>query len=229
MKSVFEALAKFLVGFLTAIIVSNKANILLKLLINMGIHNRSLQNTIVSLLVTFFVTCIVAILDHVYTNILFPMKINITSEQNEVKFKPNNNIYEPQRLNMHYEITPGGSLTMWMLKKLNVDLLVFFNPNYIDIALEEDKKWDFSGKEQEGLGFTEKMNQLHFLVLNSYFSEGKANKKYTVSVGMEICPKRIQNQEISLDYAMKSKKKMISTLLCKVHICDFKCKGVTDE
>lgn len=73
------------------------------------------------------------------------------------------------------------------------------------------------------------MNQLHFLVLNSYFSEGKANKKYTVSVGMEICPKRIQNQEISLDYAMKSKKKMISTLLCKVHICDFKCKGVTDE
>lgn len=33
MKSVFEALAKFLVGFLTAIIVSNKANILLKLLI----------------------------------------------------------------------------------------------------------------------------------------------------------------------------------------------------
>ena len=93
MKSVFEALAKFLVGFLTAIIVSNKANILLKLLINMGIHNRSLQNTIVSLLVTFFVTCIVAILDHVYTNILFPMKINITSEQNEVKFKPNNNIY----------------------------------------------------------------------------------------------------------------------------------------
>ena len=29
MKSVFEALAKFLVGFLTAIIVSNKANILL--------------------------------------------------------------------------------------------------------------------------------------------------------------------------------------------------------
>lgn len=102
-------------------------------------------------------------------------------------------------------------------------------PNYIDIALEEDKKWDFSGKEQEGLGFTEKMNQLHFLVLNSYFSEGKANKKYTVSVGMEICPKRIQNQEISLDYAMKSKKKMISTLLCKVHICDFKCKGVTDE
>lgn len=46
---------------------------------------------------------------------------------------------------------------------------------------------------------------------------------------MEICPKRIQNQEISLDYAMKSKKKMISTLLCKVHICDFKCKGVTDE
>ncbi|MFR0542128.1 hypothetical protein ACLUXR_02060, partial [Limosilactobacillus reuteri subsp. suis] len=106
MKSVFEALAKFLVGFLTAIIVSNKANILLKLLINMGIHNRSLQNTIVSLLVTFFVTCIVAILDHVYTNILFPMKINITSEQNEVKFKPNNNIYEPQRLNMHYEITP---------------------------------------------------------------------------------------------------------------------------
>lgn len=37
MKSVSEALAKFLVGFLTAIIVSNKANILLKLLINMGI------------------------------------------------------------------------------------------------------------------------------------------------------------------------------------------------
>ena len=45
---------------------------------------------------------------------------------------------------------------MWMLKRLNVDLLVFFNPNYIDIALEEDKKWDFSGKEQEGLGFTER-------------------------------------------------------------------------
>lgn len=229
MKNVFEALAKFLVGFLTAIIVSNKANILLKLLTNIGIYNRSLQNTIVSLLVTFFITCIVAISDHVYRNVLFPMKISVTSEQNEVKFKPNNNIYEPQRLDMYYEIIPGGKLTMWMLKRLDVDLFVFFNPDYIDIALEEDKKWDFSGNEQEELGFTEKMNQLHYLVLNRYFSEGKANKKYNVSVRMKICPKRIQNQEISLDYAIKSKKKWISTLLCKVNICDFKCKGVADE
>ncbi|MFR0612668.1 hypothetical protein ACLUW2_09435 [Limosilactobacillus balticus] len=229
MKKIFEALTKFSVGFLTAVIVSNKTNILLKLLISIGIYNRSLQNTIVSLLVTFLVTCIITILDRVYTNILFPMKISITSEQNEVKFKPNNNIYEPQRLNMYYEITPGGKLTMWLLKRLNVDLLIFFNPNYVDIVLEEDKKWNFSGNKQEGLEFTEQMNQLHYLVLSSYFSEGKTNKKYTVSVRMKICPKRIQNQEISLDYAMKSKKKMISSLLCKVQICDFKCKGVTDE
>lgn len=232
MKRIFKVLFEFLVAFSTAIIVSNRSICLFKLLTNLGIHNSNLQNTVISFIVTFIANVALVFLSHIYFKIFFPMQVAVTSDKNQITFAANNNNeYEPQELNMCYEVTPGGKFTMWILKRSSIDLLIFFNPDYVDMTLEEDKKWALDSR-QEKLEFTEKKNQLHYLVLEKYFPEGKVNKKFTVSVQMKIRPKKVQNQEISLNYDIKGKKKINTVLfriLFKVNICNLKCKGVGNE
>lgn len=223
MKKVFEALINFLVGLVTAILASNP--FVFKVLNRLGVHNDEFKYTVISLLVTLFMTSLVLFTKHM-TKFISPLKIKITSDKNEIEFVPNSQVYEPKELEIRYEITPGGKTTMKVLKGLNIDLLVFFNPNYIDMTLENDTRWDIANNKQENLEFTEKKNQLHYLVLKNFLFEGKINNTYKTSARIKIRPKRVQNQEISLNYSVQSKVNIISALICKVSIFDFKCKGV---
>ena len=228
MKKIFKALEKCIIGFVVAWIISNKSSFISKPFYNVfnifNIKNESLQISIVSLIVT----STIVILQHCFLYFISffkPINIEINTDRNRIQFVPESeNLYNSKKNEFEFVVTPGGYLTMFILKKCKLQLVLFFNPDYMNVGLENDSKWNFNNK-LENSEFLECNSKVYYYVLEKYSIEGKEKSIYNTSVMLEMVPRLMKDRKSSLSYDIKGKFSKLIKILCKVRLCEFECKS----
>ena len=225
MKKIVNAITGFIIGFLTAIIINDKTNILFILFKQFKISNVELQNSIISLCSTLIVTIVREFFQWIF-KFLAPAKLKIENDNARVDFCVHSNKqYIPKKIEFRCNVIPGGWMSMWLLKKLNVTLILSFNPNYIQMIPEDDSKWlvDDDVNKAEEVSIND--NQLYWSLLTKYNINIKNPQKYDTSVCLEIIPIRIKKQKVVLGYNWSGSFKWIINWLCKVDLCVLECEA----
>lgn len=220
MKEFFKALSEFIVGIVTAFIVSNKSNVIFWLFKKCGINNSGIQNTFISLIVTFMVTMIGIGFKKLFS-FLTPVTITIETDQNKITFTPQSNEYTPKKIKFTCKINPGGYMTMLLLQKLGAALILSFNPENVIMDIEEDARWSLDITSESSSEFQKQGKEIYFNFLNNYNVKAKKSNKYTTSVRMEIVPDRIKDQNEKLNYSWDGHLKLVISRLCRVKLCEF--------
>ena len=224
MKKIFEALAKFIVGFITAFIISDKWNWVFHWFNLLNISNINLQNSLISLSVTLFVTLVVEFFKMII-EFFSPMSIKIETDKNIICFKPKFSEYKPQKEKFVCTINPGSRITMWILKRLNATLVLSFNPESLTIGIENDPNWSLEDANTLSNEFRMESRRIIFCFLNNYNVSLVNSNQYKTSVCIEIRPDIVKEQTVVLNYGWNGYLKKIISLLCKVELCKFKCEG----
>lgn len=152
MKELFKAVAEFIVGIVAAFIVSDKSNVFFICFRNFGINNGGIQNTLISLIVTFLVTMIDIGFKKLFSS-LTPATIIVENDSNRITFIPQSNEYIPKKLEFKCQINPGGRITMLLLKKLEAALILSFNPENINMDIEKDARWSLDSVSESASEF----------------------------------------------------------------------------
>lgn len=233
----FQLLKTFVITVLVAFIATNKENYIYKVIDIMGYEEQdTLKKTVLSAVITICVGFLSIIISWLVSkiksnfhkmNISFSTKIN-GSKRNSIKFTPNNYEYSPEDVEVEIDFDPGGWMTNLLIKKFDISLNVYFNPELLDVSFLDD--WDTN----ENRIFKISERKIVINLLGKMELEGKIFKErsHKLNEQFRIKPIRVKKAETSLDLIMGSDKfnsfaKMISKFLLSVDFESLKvtCKG----
>lgn len=223
-KKIGKAIAGFIIGFLTAIIVNDKTCMLFTLFKQLKINNVELQNGIISLWSTLIVTIVGEFFQWIL-KFLSPAKIKIENDNNRINFHvQSDKQYMTKKIEFRCNVIPGGRMSMWLLKKLNATLILSFNPNYIQMTSENDSKWSIDNNDDKE-EVSVNNNKLFWSLLTEYDVNVRNLKNYDTSVCLEIVPIVMKKQKTILGYTWNSHFQWIINRLCKVDLCVLECEA----
>lgn len=230
----------FFVTLFTVILASDNRNIIYTFLENYGFKDEVVKKTVLSALIALFLGMIQAILwlikklfiwwlSKYFNKLLIELEFRVDGRVSKIaKFEPKDKQYTEKKVNVKMVITPAGKFSMYLLKHLDIGIDIFFNPQILDITLENDLEW--MGQNPPSLDV--KLNgkqSLEICLLRDYKLGGIKTKSFERTVPFFIMPRRLADATTSVDFKINSDwMNKISGKMCSVRCnneLDVSCKG----
>lgn len=232
-KSCIKILIAFGVTFITAITASNNKNFVFNFLSQLGFSDPTIQKAVLSGLIVATVGIVQQVLSLLNTMLLWNIKkyfkrlsldinfkVNNRSKQS-ITFKPIGGEYEEVQVDVELKITPAGKISLYILKICGLQLEIFFNPQIIDVTLENDREW-LNQKTNT------KINNKQALcvgVLENFRLGGMSMKPFILTESVIILPKRVNKETAYIDFKLTS---VIGNRLCRA-LCNSNMKELNIE
>ncbi|MCM0596388.1 hypothetical protein KAR50_00825, partial [Periweissella fabaria] len=186
MNTVYNAILSFLISLFALIIASNTNNLIYAFLDKLSLN--SFHAAGLSLCITLFTTILQGILrflkkyvikfiDKFFGRISIECTFYLENENDSecIYFTPVKGTYVERQINVDISIKPSGTFIMWLSKKMKIGMTVFFNPNIVDIILENDDDW--MDRNTQVVKFN-KNKDLIFEVLRDYRINESSKKSF---------------------------------------------------
>lgn len=229
MKKVWNGFKTLVITILTVLVASNHTNFIYVGLERVGLADETIKKVILGALITFaiilieaFLSCLFKILGKMFlvhlSRITIQVSINNSGRQpNKIVFEPFNGEYEEKIIALNIAITPKGKLIMKILKKLNFQFSIFFNPKILDV--EPINNPNFS----EIKDVSSNMDRIDYSILMNYDLDAINHLQYEKTIKFIVKPKRVEDDQCNLSYSIKS-----NILQTKVkHLCEFSYENLS--
>lgn len=229
MKKVWNGFKTLVITILTVLVASNHTNFIYVGLERVGLADETIKKVILGALITFaiilieaFLSCLFKILGKMFLVYLSRITIQVSIDNsgrqpNKIVFEPFNGEYEEKIIALNIAITPKGKLIMKILKKLNFQFSIFFNPKILDV--EPFNNPNFS----EIKDVSSNMDRIDYSILMNYDLDAINHLQYEKTIKFIVKPKRVEDDQCNLSYSIKS-----NILQTKVkHLCEFSYENLS--
>lgn len=230
----------FFVTLFTVILASDNRNIIYTFLENHGFKDEVMKKAVLSALIALLLGLIQATiwllnklfiwwLSKYFKKLLIELEFKVDGRVSKnAKFEPKNKQYTEKKVNVKLVITPAGKFSMYILKHLDIGIDIFFNPQILDITLENDLEWLGENSSSVDVKLDGKQS-LGVLLLKDYKLGGIKTEPFERTVPFFIMPRRLADATTSVNFKINSYwMNKISRKMCSVswkNELNISCKG----
>lgn len=230
----------FFITLFTVILASNNRNIIYTFLENHGFKDEVMKKAVLSALIVLLLGLIQVIiwllnklfiwwLSKYFKKLLIELEFRVDGRVSKMaKFEPKGKKYTEKKVNVKLMITPAGKFSMYILKHLDIGIDIFFNPQILDITLENDSAWLGENPSSVDVKLDEKQS-LGVLLLRDYKLGGIKTEPFERTVPFFIMPRRLAYATTSVNFKINSYwMNKISRKMCSVswkNELNVSCKG----
>lgn len=230
----------FFITLFTVILASDNRNIIYIFLENHGFKDEVMKKAVLSALIALFLGLIQAIIwllnklfiwwvSKYFKKLLIELEFRVDGRVSKIaKFEPKDKQYTEKKVNVKLVITPAGKFSMYILKHLDIGIDIFFNPQILDITLENDLEWLGENPSSVDVKLDGKQS-LGVNLLRNYKLGGMKTEPFERSVPFFIMPRRLVDASTSVNFKVNSYwMNKISRKMCSVswkNELNVRCKG----
>ncbi len=236
LEKIWKLILVFITTFSTVILASNKQNFVYTFLSNHGYTDTVTQKAILSALIALVVGIIQAflwlfgklflwIISNYFKRLLIDICFKVDGRNKKsITFQPEVDNYVEKKVEVVLRITPAGKLSMFLLKIFDIQVNLFFNPEILDINLENDSEW----MGETANAKLDDNQALNLFLLKDYVLGGSKNKPFKRTETIFIIPKRVKSDTTYVDFKINAfLGSKISNIMCEVKLndLDVTCEG----
>lgn len=204
-KQFSEILKTFILSLGILMFATSKINFIPNLLNTLGVENEVVENTLISIIITASIEVVKLLSSWLFAKVKVEMSTHVNgSERSEIVFKPTSDSeYEKEYVKIRLIISTPANFLTYLVKKLNLSLEIYFNPEILDISFENE--WDHENLNNYKMdGRKIRINLLEDIIIG-----GKLYSKqpHNLNIPTMILPIRIEEKDTNLDYTVVLSKK----------------------